>query len=299
MANGKEVSLTRMVYNQERGAAIRRLDTFSLLQRIRSQTARLFAPLQNEFWGHQPPPCASCGQALKGDSNPLGICANCFAAIPWITQVLCPVCGRGIACPDCQRGHLRYYRLNRSAVQYNDAMRELLARFKYRGDQQLAPMFGMMLYHGYRHLTDVLQRPVHAAFDCLTYVPVSPERLAERGFNQAEEMAVALARHVQLPVVPLLSRVKATSKQSQKSRTARFLDMRGAFALNEAGKLELEKTVALRREKLVQQGRGIADAIPQILLIDDVYTTGSTVDQCAATIRSGMEAEVNTLTWAR
>jgi ComF family protein len=198
------------------------------------------------------------------------------------------------------RGYQRYYRVNRSAVQYNDAMRELLARFKYRGDQQLAPLFGMMLYHGYRHLTDVLQRPVFDAFDCLTYVPVSSERLAERGFNQAEEMAVALTRHVNLPIVPLLSRVKATAKQSQKSRTARFLDMRGAFALDAAGRPGLEQAVMARHARLVQQGREPAEVVPQILLIDDVYTTGSTVDQCAATILAGLPtAEICTLTWAR
>lgn len=276
------------------------VSAFGLLQQIRSQVGQLLTPLRNEFWDQQHPLCPTCGQAVKGEGNPLGLCTSCFAAIPWITEVLCPVCGRGIACPDCLRGYQRHYRVNRSAVQYNDAMREWLARFKYRGDQQLAPLFGRMLYHGYRHLTDVLQRPVLDAFDCLTYVPVSSERLAERSFNQAEEMAVALSRHVNLPIVPLLRRVKATSKQSQKSRTARFLDMHGAFALDAAGWSGLEQAVAARHARLVQQGKESAAMVPQILLIDDVYTTGSTVDQCAATLRGGLPAaEICTLTWAR
>lgn len=283
---------------QSRGSA--KLSAFGLLQQIRSQVGQLLTPIRDEFWDQRHPLCPTCGQAVKGEGNPLGLCTSCFAAIPWITEVLCPVCGRGITCPDCLRGYQRNYRVNRSAVQYNDAMREWLARFKYRGDQQLAPLFGRMLYHGYRHLTDVLQRPVLDAFDCLTYVPVSSERLAERGFNQAEEMAVALSRHVNLPIVPLLSRVKATSKQSQKSRTARFLDMHGAFALDAAGRPGLEQAVAMRHARLAQQGKEPAAVVPQILLIDDVYTTGSTVDQCAATLRGELPAaEICTLTWAR
>jgi competence protein ComFC len=230
--------------------------------------------------------CNSCGTAKRYDGwNPLMLCKRCFEAIPWISDVHCQGCGRPEECPDCLRHEFRYITMNRSAVRYNDEMKELLARYKYRGDERLAVLAGKMLVHAYRlYLPD--PAVVKRGFDCITYVPVSPDRYEERGFNQAEQMALVLARQVHLPVVSLLARQRHTDKQSFKSRQERFENLMDAFAL-----------IPGRADKLQ---RRIRHKKPRILLVDDVYTTGSTLNQCALVIKKELhEAEVYGLCLAR
>jgi predicted amidophosphoribosyltransferase len=270
-------------------------------------------------------PCAYCGQPIRGKSNPLGLCPGCFAAIPWIAEIRCPICGRHEDCPDCKREYKRHFQISRSAVHYDDRMKEWLARYKYRGDERLAKLLGGMLFHGYAKLQEAvlfhsntkppeagtpLSEPSHPSkkrtpagpasrpFDLITYVPVSAERFFERGFNQAEQLARELSGAVGLPVVSLLTRTRSTAKQSFKTRGERLKDMGGAFAPNEGGIVELAKTVVhwegepchFPKESIVPL---------RILLIDDVYTTGSTLNHCAAVLTSRLPAEVYGLTWAR
>lgn len=230
--------------------------------------------------------CSSCRQARQYPGwNPLQVCQSCFQAIPWIKEAACPVCGRGESCPDCSRLESRALVMSRSAVRYDDRMRELLAAYKYRGDERLQLLLGRMLVHAYGlYMLDpgVKKR----GFDCITYVPVSQERMAERGFNQAERMAVVLGQQVELPVLSLLARLRHTGKQSFMSRMERMENMKGAFAVipGRAAKLQA----------LVKQER------PAILVVDDVYTTGSTLTQCASAIhRSLPHARVYGLCLAR
>lgn len=246
---------------------------------LQSFADALWAPLREE--------CLTCRGQIKGIANPLGICPACFEAIPWIARVECPVCGRAVDCPDCRRGYARDFVLSRSAVRYDPLMKEWLARFKYRGDERFARLLGTMLHQAYALLGDSLPPGPNGRFDCITFVPVSRERLLERGFNQAERMAAELARHVRLPVYPLLLRTHSTAKQSMKSRNARFFDMRHVFAPDEDGFARLEGAIAS------------SQAAPRILLVDDVYTTGSTMQECSVVLRQRLDAEVYGLTWAR
>lgn len=250
----------------------------SLRQRFLQGAARLVAPPVLL--------CSACGQGRQYPGwNPLRVCQACFEAIPWIRAAGCSICGRDAACPDCQRLGPRALAMNRSAVSYDDTMRELLASYKYRGNERLQSMLGRMLVHAYGlyMLDPAIQK---RGFDCITFVPVSPERRAERGFNQAEQMAVVLGEQVGLPVVSLLTRLRHTGKQSMMSREERMENMRGAFAVIPGRTAKLQ--TVLRRKK------------PRILLVDDVYTTGSTLTQCAEAIRGSMpQARVYGLCWAR
>ncbi|MDF2937960.1 MAG: amidophosphoribosyltransferase-like protein [Paenibacillaceae bacterium] len=230
--------------------------------------------------------CCSCGEARPyAGWNPLGVCEACFQAIPWIRKVACPVCGRGERCPDCSRLGPRALVMNRSAVGYDDGMRELLAAYKYRGNERLRALLGHMLVHAYGlYMLDPAIKK--RGFDCITFVPVSPERAAERGFNQAEQMAVILGQQVGLPVVSLLSRQRHTGKQSKMSRDERMENMRGAFAMIPGRSAKLQN--AVKRQRL------------RILIVDDVYTTGSTLTQCAEAICESLpQARVYGLCWAR
>lgn len=229
--------------------------------------------------------CSCCQRKARYPGwNPLQLCQDCFERIPWITDIQCPVCGRGVSCPDClrERDEPRSLIMNRSAVRYDEGMKEWLARYKYRGDEKLQQLLGRMLVHAYR----LYLEGVAGLFDCIAYVPVSEERYEERGFNQAEQMAMVLAGQVGLPVVTLLTRQRHTEKQSFKSRQERAANMTGAFAMIPGRGAKLQRR--LKRQN------------PRILLIDDVYTTGSTLNQCAGEIVAGLPlAQVFGLCWAR
>jgi competence protein ComFC len=228
--------------------------------------------------------CLSCKQQAHVDAGRFGFCDLCFQSIPWVVQVLCPICGRYEACSDCNRREISYFAKSRSAVRYDDTMKELLARYKYRGDERLKPVMGTMLTHAFRLLQEDLgKRQTHAVERILTYVPVSEKRMQERGFNQAEQMARELGRIIRLPVIPLLQRARHTEKQSFKSRNERLDDLQHVFQIHEVGLAQLAQITRQR----------------QIYMIDDVYTTGSTMNQCAKVLKEHLDEEVFGLTWAR
>jgi len=226
-------------------------------------------------------------------SNPFhALCDACLHTIPWIHTIRCPVCGRAIGCPDCsRRGQDRTYFLqNRSAVAYSPQMREWLAAYKYWGDERFLHLLGSMLLSAYYQVCSERHGGgAPARFDCITYVPVSPSRLQERGFNQAEQFAHILHRYTGVPVIPLLQRNRHTVKQSMKSRMDRIEDMKDVFLLSPQFSPDL---------------RLLSSGTIRILLIDDVYTTGSTVNACAKALHglsNHLEASIyiTSLTWAR
>lgn len=228
--------------------------------------------------------CLLCERDVRGNcmagSPPLAhreprlllgrICDSCSRGIPWIRWPACRICGRAEACSDCSRRVGRQVAFSRCAVRYDRRMKDLLALYKYRGSQSLEPLMAAMLAFAYERIRGELpgRAPGLPAFDAVTAVPLASERLEDRGFNQAESMARTLAEWYGIPYVSLLRRVRNTEKQSLKSRRGRLADMKGSFALcGEAARLT---------------------PLTRILLVDDIYTTGSTVNECARTIREGL-----------
>ncbi|MGO4499144.1 ComF family protein [Paenibacillus sp. 2RAB27] len=230
--------------------------------------------------------CLLCKQATSLERGQLGLCHTCYTRIPWIRKVICLSCGRGEYCPDCRRKPHTYFAKSRSAVRYDETMKELLARYKYRGDERLKAVFGHMLVHAFQQLQlDRVPASAERVREVITYVPVSEQRMQERGFNQAEQMARELGRRVGLPVVRLLNRSKHTAKQSFKKRSERIDDLAHVFKFD----------VTELRE-IMGNGNAVI-----IYIVDDVYTTGSTMNQCAMVIKEKMSipVEICGLTWAR
>lgn len=230
--------------------------------------------------------CLLCKQVTSLERGQLGLCHGCYTRIPWIRKVVCLSCGRGEYCPDCRRKSSVYFTKSRSAVRYDETMKELLARYKYRGDERLKAVFGQMLVHALQQLR--LDRPsssTEQVREIITYVPVSEQRMQERGFNQAEQMARELGRLAGFPVVRLLNRSKHTAKQSFKKRSERIDDLAHVFECDSKG-----------LEEIIGQGDAIL-----IYIVDDVYTTGSTMNQCAMVLKEKMSipVEIRGLTWAR
>ncbi|MDF9840131.1 MULTISPECIES: ComF family protein [unclassified Paenibacillus] len=267
--------------------------------------------------------CLICSSNGRPSAGLPGICTGCEAGIPWIRQPRCQTCGRHTGCPDCSRsGQSAPILYNRSAVAYTQVMRELLGRYKYRGHERLAPLLGLMLDRAYiqlkvyidhrQNLTLVQSQrlPVHSILrkkkvnpanlwhaDLLVPVPVSDSRLMERGFNQAERLADVLSGLKGIPQLPLLVRTHHTGKQSFKSRAERIADMKHAFAANSDNSVRAQISSWL--SQVQDPGRPL-----QILIIDDIYTTGSTIRACAEAVQlicasHRRDAEIYSLTWAR
>ncbi|MDT2286474.1 hypothetical protein P7H17_10875 [Paenibacillus larvae] len=93
--------------------------------------------------------CPGCNQPAVLNTRQMGLCQICYTGIPWIREVICPICGRYEECGDCLRREETCFIRNRSAVRYDESMKELLARYKYRGDEQLSSLFGEMLLFAY------------------------------------------------------------------------------------------------------------------------------------------------------
>ena len=275
--------------------------------------------------------CMSCGMALHHKSvsrqfeimstklsiNLSHICHSCQKQLPWIEHIKCIKCGRAEACMDCARLDKRerdIVQVNRSAVTYSSLMRSWIRQFKYNGDYRLGYlMIEMMslpivqLLCGTEAADQVNTRPSkfgiirptsyrHARtfWHIVTSVPISRERLIERGFNQSEFLAKHLARQLQLPYVELLYRTSHAPRMSELGRTERLKTVKTLFSCQPAG--------LQQAQSIVQDKRTRIHATPiRILLIDDVYTTGATVRACAEVIKSCFccEVEIYSITFAR
>lgn len=250
--------------------------------------------------------CLACGSRISAQIPGYPeLCLSCYSSIPWIMQPRCLVCGRHVGCPDCSRtgGTPRCFVINRSSVAYNPSMRQWLAQYKYRGHEAYGTVLARMMGRAVEQMKNELGSQ-KSLFDAVTFVPLSEARWVERGFNQAEQLArgAALTRGrngSSLPLLNLLTRTRHTDKQSFKNRQERLENMQGVFqALPDAS--ERLAAVAARSDgAFSEHGEAI-----RLLLVDDVYTTGSTINACAAVLQNicselGGSGEIYSLTWAR
>jgi ComF family protein len=197
-------------------------------------------------------------------SGPL--CRICGDALPsWriisITLELCPRCRRRRSRIDTAR----------AAGRYEGPLRGILHAFKYEGRRGLAgPLATMMRGAGEDLLGDA---------DAVVPVPLHPWRRLRRGFNQADE----LARRLEVPTLRALRRTRATAPQTGLSAGARRRNVRQAFAISPL---------------LSHAWRGTLLEGRIVVLVDDVRTTGATLDACAATLKAAGAREVRALTVA-
>ncbi|NOT27420.1 MAG: ComF family protein [Acidobacteria bacterium] len=162
--------------------------------------------------------------------------------------------------------------MTRSAGHYEGALRAILHAFKYEGRRQLAePLSSMMRTAGQSLLADA---------DCVIPVPLHPWRRARRGFNQSED----LARRLGVPMRRLLWRIRRTAPQTNLEALARRQNVRGAFVV--------APLVSSRQRRRWLEGR-------QVVLVDDVRTTGATLEACALVLNAAGVKEVRALTVAR
>lgn len=222
-----------------------------------------------------PPRCRGCHTPLFNHANPY-LCPSCAAGIDWIGDGACRGCGYP-AGPhaehgdDCHRCRGKKPRLTTAAAvaRYRNAARDLVLRLKFRGETEIAgPMAGLMAKR--------LGRRDFPAIDLVLPVALHPSRRRQRGFDQAALLAEHVGRLLGLPAdAGLLRRTRPTTPQATLHRSARLINMQGAFSASPetAGK--------------------------SVLLIDDVMTTGSTMAECARACREAGARRVSALVFAR
>ena len=221
------------------------------------------------------PSCAACDEVLEHPTRG-AVCERCWQSIVPLTPPLCDRCGdplpawRSISlplarCPRCRRTR-RVVDRSRAIGPYDGALRAIVHAMKYEGRRSLArPLGALMRQRGAEMLDGVA---------CAVPVPLHPSRRRERGFNQAADLASQLG----MPVVAALRRTRATATQTGLPAARRHRNVRDAFALTRAG-------------------RGLAGAT--VLVVDDVSTTGATLEACARVLKEAGVVEVRALTAAR
>ena len=219
--------------------------------------------------------CASCREPVVD----AGLCAACWAKLSFIAPPYCERLGipftydpgPGILSMEAIADPPAYHRA-RAAVRYDEVARTLVHAFKYGDRLDLAPtMGGWMATAGRTLLSEA---------DALVPVPLHWRRQWARRFNQSALLAEIIAKASAVPVrYRALKRVKATPQQVGLSQSARAQNVQGAFRVPDEGKAEVA-------------GR-------KLLLVDDVLTSGATVDACARALLRAGAASVDVLAFAR
>lgn len=271
-----------------------------IFQQIRTGTGRAAAALFDLVY---PPHCGACEQPLPADASIPGLCDACLTELRLLDSGACRRCAHplghftedlaGTRCPQCSTLSLAFRRAW-AACSYVGPIQSLIRQHKYSRRIAITRSLQALLIRRMRvafgheaaaPLTlpdDVLARsdppepaapdPVPAAPDVIVPVPLHAGRRRARGFNQAELLARGLARALDLALdVNRLARTRPTEEQAGKTRAARVRALEGAFALRDPAGLK-GKTV---------------------LLVDDVMTTGATVNACARALRA-MDAPPDT-----
>lgn len=220
------------------------------------------------------PACAACDTPLDAPSQG-AVCAACWDAVLPLQPPVCETCGEPLPswrvvsvesgrCARCRRKPGSIAR-SRSAGAYDGQLRAIVHALKYDGRRSLAERLA--------HLMRARGLEVIDGADLAVPVPLHRSRLRARGFNQAAD----LARHLGLPVIHALRRTRATPSQADLPASRRHANVRNAFTPR----------------------RGCTVAGACVVLVDDVCTTGATLEACASVLKQAGAREVRALTAAR
>jgi ComF family protein len=250
---------------------------------VESRIGSRFAPLARGLRGALrvaldmalPPLCPACREPVEDQA----LCAGCWSKLSFIARPYCERLGIPFAY-DPGPGLLSMeaisnppaYNRARSAVRYDEISRALVHAFKYGDRLDLAPTLGRWTANAGRELI--------AEADALVPVPLHWRRLWARRFNQSASLAQAVSAASGVPVLhTALKRVKATAHQVGLSQAERAVNVQGAFRVPPEGKAEIT-------------GR-------RLVLVDDVLTSGATVEACTRALLRAGATNVDVLVFAR
>jgi len=214
--------------------------------------------------------CLGCGRAGWP------FCEACAERVTVLGPPGCRRCGRPLEatvdrCADCPPGPVAWAR---APFLYEGPVRQALMRLKFAGWRSGAAAFAPWMEEALLDEPPLAPSWRRYSWSVVTWVPLGRRRRRERGFDQAEALARAVARRLGLPVVRLLERVVETGPQARRSGAERREALRGAF-------------------------RARARPPPWVVLVDDVLTSGATAGECAQALRIAGAVDVGLVTAAR
>ena len=216
--------------------------------------------------------CISCGSYID-KTRPYSLCNGCMKKLHWINGRTCNKCGKalqdtyaGNICYDCM-AYDHIFDTGLSCVTYGLHERAIVLDFKYKDKPYIGHKLGEIM--GDRLLCE------DEIFDLVLPVPIHRKRRDERGYNQAEILAKKVAKKTGIEYnKSVLKRVKDTDVMRKLSSLERRENLKGAF-------------------KATEYARGKA-----VLLIDDIYTTGATADECAKVLKDAGAVSVSIMSFA-
>lgn len=210
--------------------------------------------------------CPVCGDIVSPEK--ILIHPSCISKLSPIKSPSCKKCGKEVIgerteyCYDCSR-HTRTFDWGMALLQYNEAAKHSMAAVKYKNRREYLDFYAAAIDSRFRKNILRLQA------DALVPVPIHPSRRRQRGYNQAEELAARLSMLWGIPMdAGLLVRSKKTAPQRELNPAERLKNLQEAFTVN--------------TERL-----GGRMGIPgSVVLIDDIYTTGSTIEACTRALKA-------------
>jgi len=207
------------------------------------------------------------------------ICESCRRKLNYINDPICTKCGKDMLfeseneiCNQCCKHNYSFIK-NKSVFKYDGIIKKIIHDYKYLDKSYYYKFLSTTLYH---YMID----NYYLNFDIITCVPIHKHKLKERGYNQTELLAKFISHKLDIPYSLLLVRKADTIKQSNLSKKQREKNLLNAFAICE----KIDYNIV--RDK-------------SILIIDDIYTTGSTMEACAKVLIENGAAAVYGLTVAR
>lgn len=206
------------------------------------------------------------------------ICNDCERKFKKTTPPFCLKCSKPIydslnsLCADCN-AYERTFEMSKSLYLYEGIVKKTIFDFKYHSKPYFYRLFGNLMLN-------YMKENNYTHFDYITSVPLHSSKLRTRGYNQAELIAKYLSDKLSIPYSDALKRIKKTTKQSQKSKEERRKTIKDAFEIKNPEKLKNIKNCS-------------------VLLVDDVFTTGSTADECSKTLLNYEVSKVYVITIAR
>ncbi|WP_058485998.1 ComF family protein [Defluviitalea phaphyphila] len=206
-----------------------------------------------------PPKCIFCNTIIPIQKEK-GICDDCKKSLPFIKEKVCQKCGKPIdnieernTCFDCIK-YPPIYDKGWALLVYEGIVRDMIYRFKYGGHKEYAVYLGVLMAN------KIKNENIKEKFDLIIPIPMHLKKKRIRGYNQSEELAKIISKQLKIPIdITILTRIKETKPQSGLSITQRKNNLKKAFKIKQNTDLKGKK----------------------ILLIDDIYTTGSTINTCA------------------
>ncbi|MFW6005673.1 MAG: phosphoribosyltransferase family protein [Desulfonatronovibrionaceae bacterium] len=219
--------------------------------------------------------CSVCGRVQHPEHGNCFLCSGCLNLLQPRTRGYCPSCARIYAdksslhtCQQCRTSPFSWSSISFYSI-YEGLLKELILRYKFTGQLGLGAVLADLLFQSVQDVAHLL--------DCVVPVPLHEKRLRHRGFNQCLELSLILGGRLNLPVFrQAVVKTRHTPPQSSVGRSSRLRNLKGVF----------------RTEPGYVEGK-------RILLVDDIMTTGATLEECTRTLLKARVRQVHAAFLAR